>query len=119
MRLAIAIATLLALLAAPAAFAADNDQPRGVPLLNSVEPESGKAGDIITARGDYLDKSRLADLYLTNGKVDVKTEIVSQGDSFVKFKIPVDAFPGRYTLMILMAGPEPKLLEQPVSLRVQ
>lgn len=112
---------ILALLAtAVAAAAADNkDRPQGVPQMSTVEPEQGKAGDIITAHGDYLDRSRFKELFLTNRDGDIRVEIIEQTEKSVKFKIPAKAAPGRYALMVLMNTPEPTLLEQPVWLVVK
>ena len=115
------IIILLALLfAAGAVISRGTDQPaRGVPNMTTVDPSSGKAGDVVTASGEYLDKSHVAGLYLTMGKTDVKVEIVEQAANFLRFKIPAEANPGRYHLLILMGGPDPKLLEEPVTLVVE
>ena len=39
-----------------------------VPLLTAVEPDSGTYGDVLTVIGDNLDQTRVAALYLTDGK---------------------------------------------------
>lgn len=114
-----ALLVLFALTAAVAAKAATDQPSEGVPVLSTVNPDAAKAGALVTARGEFLDKSHLAELFLSTDKTDVKVEIVEQAATLVKFKIPADAAPGRYGLTVLMAGREPTLLEQPVSLAVK
>ena len=115
------LALILGLLVTAVATAAadDKERPSGVPQMNSVSPEQGKAGDVITVQGDYLDRSRLKQLFLTNRAGDLPVEIVEQAEKFVKFKVPAKAAPGRYSLTVLMGGPEPTLLDQPVWLVVK
>lgn len=116
----IAVLLLLFALTAGVAVKAATDQPsQGVPVLSTVAPESAKAGAVVTAQGEYLDKSRVAGLFLSTDKTDVKVEIVQQTPTLIKFKIPAEAAPGRYGLTVLMAGREPMLLEQPVILVVK
>src|ERR1700738_1570602 len=68
----------------------------------SVEPDTGKVGDEAIAKGENLAKSKIAELYLTDGKNDVKAAITEQSDTEIKFKIPkIEA--GRYRLMLLTA----------------
>lgn len=119
-RMLVLILGLLVTAVTVAAVGSDNkDRPTGVPLLSTVQPEQGKAGDLITAVGDYLDRSRLKELFLTNSDGDLQVEIVDQNEKLVKFKIPAKAAPGRYSLTVLMAGSEPTLLDQPVWLVVK
>ena len=108
----------LAILFFLAASLAASAQP-AMPRLTGVDPDSGKAGDVITAAGEHLDKAVVAKLYLTDGKNDVPVEITDQTATAIKFKIPAKAAPGRLTLMFLTTGKEPKLIEQPVKLVVE
>jgi len=89
------------------------------PHMITVEPDSGKAGDVLVVSGENLAKSAVKDLYLTDGQKDWKTEIVEQTDSSITFKIPADAVPGRFNLMVLTTGAEPRLIEQPVKVNVE
>ena len=118
MRYLTAACLLVAILLAAAPAPSADVQP-GAPHMKRVEPESAKAGEVVTVFGEYLDATRVAVVYLTNGKVDLKTTIVEQKTNFIKIKIPDQATPGRFSLMILLAGPDPKLLEQPVTLVVR
>ncbi len=92
--------------------------PPATPFMRRVEPASVRAGELATAFGDALDKSRVDALYLTDGKNDIKTEIVNQSESSIQFKVPANTAVGRYALMVLLAGADPKFIEQPVYLTV-
>jgi|SRR5581483_343936 len=90
--------------------AADSKTPR----LTSVEPDTGKVGDTATAKGENLDKDVVADLYLTDGKNDVKTTITARASDSITFKVP-QIHPGRYRLM---TGSKTAMIEQPVMFEV-
>lgn len=104
---------LVALLQVPVAV-----HGQGARLL-SVEPDTGKIGDMIGAIGDDVDKANVTDLYLTDGTHDFKVAILEQSAKLIKFKVPANVKPGRYSLMIKTGGPTPKLLEQPVRIEIQ
>jgi hypothetical protein len=104
---------LLLLAVSLAAFA------QSMPRVNTVDPANGKAGDLITVAGDNLGKNQVAKLYLTDGKNDVLVEMTEQQDASIKFKIPAKATAGRFALMLLTTGKEPKLMEQPVKVTVE
>ena len=89
------------------------------PLMRSVTPDTAKVGDVLTATGENLDKSRVKEIYLTDGTVEFKTEIVEQSASEVKVKVPAKVKFGRMRLMILTTGVQPQLLEQPVTVEIQ
>jgi len=89
------------------------------PMMRAVNPDSAKAGEIVTVSGEHLDKSRVADLFLTNGQKDVKVEIVEQTATSIKFKVPNSVAAGRYNLLVLLVDIEPKLIEEPVRLTVE
>lgn len=83
----------------------------------SVEPDTGKAGDAVVAKGENLDKGKIGELYLTDGKNDVKVSMEAQSAEEIRFKIPQCAA-GRYHLMILTAN-KASMIEQPVVLTVE
>jgi hypothetical protein len=88
------------------------------PVMRVVNPDTVKAGEVATVSGEYLDKSRVAEVYLTNGTVDAKVEIVEQTETAIKFKVPTKLAPGRYNLMVLVADEPPKLIEEPARVTV-
>ena len=90
-----------------------------MPRMVAVEPAAGKVGDILTVTGENLEKTHVAELFLTDGKNDLKVPITEQGATTLKFRIPPNAKPGRFALMILTAGKDPKYIEQPVKVTVQ
>src|SRR5664279_3439315 len=86
------------------------------PRMTSVDPLSGKVGDIITVTGENLTKASVAKVYLTDGgdgKNDIEVQITEQTDTTLKFKIPAKAA-GRLALMILTTTKAQQLIEQPV-----
>lgn len=114
------VSLLLLLLFTVAVAAMASDQPsQGVPVIGAVNPDNGKPGDLVTATGDYLDKARVAEVFLSAANKDIKVEILEQTAAAIKFKIPAEATAGRYGLTVLMAGGDPILLEQPVVLVVK
>jgi hypothetical protein len=90
-----------------------------MPRMMSVEPAAGKSGDELTVTGENLEKTNVADVFLTDGKNDLKVAITDQAPTTIKFKIPESAKPGRLALMILTRGKEPKLIEQPVKVTIE
>jgi hypothetical protein len=42
----------------------------GFPKVTTVEPETGRVGDLISAKGENLDKSSIGEVYLTDGAHD-------------------------------------------------
>ena len=89
------------------------------PMMRTVTPETVKAGEIAIVSGEYLDKSRVADLFLTNEQGDTKVVILEQSASAIKFRLPAKVAPGRYKLLVLLVDIEPKLIEEPVHLTVE
>jgi len=90
-----------------------------MPRMISVEPTSGKVGDILTVTGENLEKTHVAEVFLTDGKNDLKVPVTEQGATTLKFRIPPNVKPGRFALMILTAGKDPKYIEQPVKVTVE
>jgi len=45
-------------------------------MMRSVEPTSGKIGDVLVIQGENLGQESVAGLYLTDGKIDIKTPII-------------------------------------------
>jgi hypothetical protein len=89
-----------------------------MPRMSSIEPGTGKTGDVVAITGENLDKDNVGKVYLTDGKNDLVCEITGQTATEIKIKIPAKAT-GRMALMILTVGKEPKLIEQPVKLSIE
>jgi len=91
---------------------------QAMPRMNTVDPTSGKKGDVVAVMGENLDKDNVAKVFLTDGKNDTPVEVTEQTATTIKFKIPA-AKAGRLALMILTTGKEPKYIEQPVKLTIE
>lgn len=109
-------ASLVVPLFIAASLAAWGQQP--MPRMTTVEPGNGKVGDVLTVSGENLHKTAVSKLYLTDGKDDLAVDITDQAETAIKFKIPVKAKSGRFALMLLTTGKDPKLIEQPVKVTV-
>lgn len=114
MKNSILVAFLLTL-CFPAALRSESTTPQ----MTSVEPASGASGDVLTITGDRLDRDNVAAVYLTDGKNDIKVVITGQNATSIKFQIPAAAKAGRFALMVLTTGKEPKLIEEPVKVTVE
>jgi hypothetical protein len=86
-----------------------------MPRMTAVDPGEGKPGDTITVTGENLEKANVAEIYLTDGKNDLKLQVLEQAATTVKVKVPNKCKPGRWALMVLTTGKDPKLIEQPVK----
>jgi hypothetical protein len=86
--------------------------------MMSVEPTTGKAGDVLTVAGENLQKEYVVKVYLYDGKNDIACEVTEQTEKSIKFKIPAKVS-GRLALEVLTAGKDPKLSEQPVKVTVE
>lgn len=100
-------------------FAAIALAQQAMPRMTTVEPGNGKVGDVLTVAGENLDKSSVVKLYLTDGKNDLEVQMTEQAATSIKFKIPDKAKAGRFSLMILTGGKDPKYIEQPVRVTVE
>jgi hypothetical protein len=92
---------------------------QAMPRMSSVEPGNGKTGDVITIAGENLQKEAVAKVYLTDGKNDTEVQITEQSATAIKFKIPAKMTAGRLALMVLTAGKDAKLMEQPVKVQIE
>jgi hypothetical protein len=87
------------------------------PRIASVEPDTGKTGDMASAKGENLAKKVVGELFFTDGKTDVKVEVTEQNDTEIKFKVPKIGA-GRYRLMVVTAN-KSSAIEQPVIFTVE
>ena len=92
---------------------------QAMPRMTSVDPDSGKAGDVVTVTGENLQKDNVGKVFLTDGKNDTAVEIVEQNATAIKFKIPAKLASGqRLALMVLTSGKDAKYIEQPVKISI-
>jgi len=110
---------LFAMQSASRGATTEDRQPLPTPVMRTVNPETVKAGEVATVSGEYLDKTRVAEVYLTDGNVDVKVEIIEQAANALKFRVPEKTAAGRYNLLVLLVDEVPKLIEEPARLKVE
>ena len=89
------------------------------PRMTSVEPTKAKTGAEVSVTGENLDKENVAEVYLTDGKNDVKVQVTQQDAAAIKFKVPDTMKQGRFSLMVLTTTKPPRLVEQPVKLTIE
>ena len=114
--ISILAAVCIAALFVPLLGAADADN--AVPFMRRVEPVVVKVEDAVTAFGQALDRSRVADVMLTTDSKQVPVEVLEQTESFIRFRVPANLEPGKYYPAVLMVK-EPMVLVQPVILTVE
>jgi IPT/TIG domain len=90
-----------------------------MPTMSTVEPQSGRVGDVLVVQGTNLGQDDVAALYLTDGKTDIKVTILEQTATSIRFRIPPEAKPGRLALMVLTKDKSPRLIEEPVKITVE
>jgi len=90
---------------------------QAMPRCTVLEPETGKVGDVVSAKGENLDKKNISEVYLTDGSKDTNVVISDQSATEVKFKVP-QIKAGRYHLMVLTAN-RASMIEQPVVFTVE
>ena len=90
------LVTSIAMFFCVAAMAADNRDNKDAlaPVIRSVEPATAKPGDILVAAGEGLDKTKVADLFLTDTKTDLKVVMLDQQSGSIRFKVPAGVVPG-------------------------
>ena len=89
-----------------------------MPRMTTVEPYSGKVGDVITITGENLDKGNVAKVFLIDDKNDLPCEVTDQTATSIKVKIPAKAA-GRMAFMIRTGGKEPRDIVQPVKVSIE
>ncbi len=90
-----------------------------VPMMNKVEPDSGKIGSVLQIHSAFLGKTQVDEVYLTDHTFDMKVKVLGQSNDIIEFRIPPSVKPGRLQLLIKTTGHEPLLIEQPVFITVE
>jgi hypothetical protein len=87
------------------------------PRCTAVDPDTAKTGDTVNATCENVNKSTVADMFLTDGKDDTRIAIMEHVEDKIKFQVP-RIKPGRYHLAFLTAN-KASMIEQPVALTVE
>jgi len=88
-----------------------------VTVLQGVMPTQARPGDIVTVTGFALGADRLKEIYLTDGVVDYRVEMLEQNNLAVRLQVPAKIPAGQWRFAIVVAS-RPEMLEQPVLLKV-
>ena len=94
-------------------------EPRDIPHVDRAEPDVVQAGSVVTAFGEHLDWSHVADILLSDGVLVALAHIVEQESNFLRFRIPRSLEPGRYSVLLATAEQRPRLLDQQVVITVK
>ena len=87
------------------------------PRCTAVDPDTAKTGDTVNITCENVNKTTVADLYLTDGKDDTKIAVMERNEGKIKFQVP-RLKPGRYHVAFLTAN-KASMVEQPVVLTVE
>ena len=88
-----------------------------VTVLREVAPTEARPGDVVTVTGFALDTDHLKEIYLTNGDLDYRVEILEQNYIAVRLRVPANIPAGQMRFGIVVVT-RPELLEQPVFLKI-
>lgn len=88
-----------------------------VTVLQAVTPTEARPGDVVTVMGAALDASHVKEIYLTDGELDYRLEILEQNNVAVRLRVPAKIPAGQMRFAIVVAS-RPELLEQPVLLKI-
>jgi hypothetical protein len=83
--------------------------------VTAVDPQSGKANDVVTVTGENLEKSHVSAIFLSDDKDDHKASVVSQAADKIVMKVP-EVKPGDYNVSIQSGN---AIFIQPVRFTVQ
>ena len=89
------------------------------PHMHSVQPDTGKIGDVLRVQGVSLGAARVDEVYLSDHTFDLKVKVLEQSDDVIDFRIPPFAKPGKLQLVVKITGKQPLLLEQPLYITVK
>lgn len=93
--------------------------PLAAQTMDTVHPDSGKVGAVLRIQGTELSKTKVDSLYLSDQTLDMMVKVLKQSDDSIEFRIPPSVKPGKFQLVIKTAGKEPRLLEQPLYIKVE
>ena len=119
MKLLSAVAIAFLFFSAPSSGVDPKDSKTRTPLMRTVEPYKASAGDLVTIVGDNLDKPRIAEVYVSDGKVNIPVKIVEQEEKKLVIKLPQKIEPGRYSFVVMIADTPPMLIEEPVKINIE
>lgn len=100
-------------------FAGAASLPAQVPMMRKVLPDNGTIGSVLRIQGNFLGKTKVDEVYLTDHTFDMKVKVLDQTEDYIEFRVPPFVKPGRLQLLVKTTGKEPLLLEQPVYITIE
>ena len=85
-------------------------------VVKSIAGKTLKRGDIV---GDNLDKERVAEVYVSDGKENIAVKIVEQAEKKLVVKLPATLKPGRYAFVVMLPEVPPMFIEEPVKVTIE
>ncbi len=119
MKLLSAIAVAMLLFTIPTRGVDPKENKLRTPLMRTVDPYKLSAGEQVVIVGDNLDKERIAEVYVCDGKENTPVTIVAQEEKKLVVKLPQTVKPGRYSFVVLLADTPPMFIEEPVKITVE
>lgn len=119
MKLLSAVAVAMLFFTIPARGVDPKDSKFRTPLMRTVEPYKASPGDQVLIVGDNLDKQRVAEVYVSDGKENIPVTIVEQEEKKIVVKLPQTLKPGRYAFVVMLADTPPMFIEEPVKITVE
>ncbi|HXI43247.1 MAG TPA: hypothetical protein VNH18_30090 [Bryobacteraceae bacterium] len=110
---------MVALLGVSLGSPGNSHEPRDIPHVERAEPDVVQAGNVVTAFGEHLDWSHVADVLLSDGVLVALAHIVEQESNFLRFRIPRSLEPGLYSVVLATAEQQSRLLDQQVMITVK
>jgi len=106
-------------LLAPAAGNDANREAYDRPRIDRVEPGAARAGGLVTIYGQSLDRSAVADVLLSDGDCVALTRILDQSATRIRVRLPRMLEPGKYSILLVTRGREPKFIDQGFTVKVE
>jgi hypothetical protein len=89
------------------------------PQVRTVDPDSVKAGDVVTLQGENLGQEYVSGIILTDGNADFKAPITEQAAAAIKIRVPASLKPGRFAVVLRLKKDPTRELEQPVKVTIE
>jgi hypothetical protein len=93
--------------------------PREATRIDRVEPAKARPGDIVMIYGRGLERSKIADVLLTDEDHSALTHILDQSGTLIRVRLPRMLEPGFYSIVLATSDRETRFLDQGVTIKVE
>ena len=80
--------------------------------IDRVDPAKARPGDIVMIYGRGLERSKIADVLLTDGDHSALTHIVDQSDTSIRVRLPRMLEAGSYSIVLATCDRETRFLDK-------